>query len=279
MFTAGPPRALWALLAALLALALLINGVAMMAAPLWWYGFVPGVVATGPFNEHFAQDIGAAYLAAALSLGLATGRLERAPALPAAGFLTLHALTHLVPFHGAARLAGFFAAAPAGRAALSVEIVGVYAPALLALALVVPARWQEFWPFPDRMPKRLIEASARRLGVKMDYVGEIARLNWPAFVRLGKISSLTLATRPKFDVRIVHMAALAAAQNDDCGECVQIHLNLATRDGVARDALEAALADRPQAMPPELALAWRFGLSCSKNSAPSSGANLSPNRL
>ena len=63
MFTVNPPRALWALLAALLALALFMNGVAMMGAPLSWYGFVPGVAATGPFNEHFVSDVGAAYVA------------------------------------------------------------------------------------------------------------------------------------------------------------------------------------------------------------------------
>jgi hypothetical protein len=34
MFTLKPPRTLWALIAALLALALFVNGVAMMAAPL-----------------------------------------------------------------------------------------------------------------------------------------------------------------------------------------------------------------------------------------------------
>ena len=76
MFTVNPPRALWALIAALLALALFVNGVAMMGAPLSWFGFIPGVAATGPFNEHFVRDIGAAYLAAAVSLAFAIGRLE-----------------------------------------------------------------------------------------------------------------------------------------------------------------------------------------------------------
>jgi AhpD family alkylhydroperoxidase len=260
MFKANPPRALWALIAALLGLALLVNGVAMTAAPLWWYGFVPGVTATGPFNQHFVNDIGAAYVAAALSLGLAVGRLERTAAAPAAGFLGLHALIHLVPLQGAVRLAGIFVCAPPERAALFTEIVGVYAPATVAFALVVPARWQDLWRVPSRMLEPLIEAGERRLGVKMDYAREMARLNWPAFVRIGKVSSLAMDARPGFDVRIAHMAALAAAQNDDCGECVQIHLNLATKDGVARETLQAALDARPQAMAPaQLALAWRFG--------------------
>ena len=148
MFTVNPPRALWALIAALLALGLFINGVAMMGAPLSWYGFVPGVAATGPFNEHFVSDIGAAYVAVALSLVIAVGRLERTVAAPAAAFLSLHALIHLIPLNGAVRLDQIFVCPPPERAALLGEIVGVYAPAIIALALVVPARWQALWSVP-----------------------------------------------------------------------------------------------------------------------------------
>ena len=143
MFTLKPPRSLWALIAALLALGLFVNGAAMMGAPLSWYGFIPGVAATGPFNEHFVRDIGAAYLAAAVSLAFAVGRLERAAAAPAAAFLCLPALIHLIPLEGALRLPGIFVCQPPERTALLGEIVGVYVPALIALALTVPARRQE----------------------------------------------------------------------------------------------------------------------------------------
>ena len=125
-----------------------MNGVAMMGAPLSWYGFIPGVAATGPFNEHFVSDIGAAYLAAAVSLALAIGRLERMAAAPAAAFLVLHAFIHLIALEGALRLTGIFVCQPHERTALFGEIVGVYAPALdcagahrsgaLAGALAIP---------------------------------------------------------------------------------------------------------------------------------------------
>jgi AhpD family alkylhydroperoxidase len=260
MFTVNPPRALWALIAALLALALFMNGVVMMGEPLSWYGFVPGVPATGPFNEHFVGDAGAAYVAAAVSLALAVGRLERTAAAPAAAFLSLHALIHLIPLQGALRLTGIFICAPLERAALLGEIVGVYAPAIVALALVVPARGQSLWPFPTSMVESIIAAHERRVGVKMGYARETARLNWAAFARIGKVAALAKSGPPDFDVRIAHMAALAAAQYDDCGECVQIHLNLAAEDGVVRGTLQAALDARPEAMtPPQLGLAWRFG--------------------
>src|SRR3546814_10054009 len=43
------------------------NGLAMLFAGLWWYGAVPGVTATGPYNPHFVRDIGAAYLVTGLA--------------------------------------------------------------------------------------------------------------------------------------------------------------------------------------------------------------------
>ena len=45
-------------LAAILAVPTLLNGLAMLVAGPFWYGTVPGVTATGPFNPHFVQDIG-----------------------------------------------------------------------------------------------------------------------------------------------------------------------------------------------------------------------------
>ena len=45
-------------LAAALAAILVANALAMLLAAPWWYGAVPGVIATGPFNAHFIADIG-----------------------------------------------------------------------------------------------------------------------------------------------------------------------------------------------------------------------------
>src|SRR5678816_1493101 len=45
-----------------------LNGVIMLADGRHWYDTVPGVVFTGPYNPHFVQDIGAAFLAAGLGL-------------------------------------------------------------------------------------------------------------------------------------------------------------------------------------------------------------------
>lgn len=84
-------------LAGALALILTGNGLAMLLAGAWWYGAVPGVTETGPYNPHFVQDIGAAYLVAGAAMALLAARgAAWIPAAQAgAAFLALHALIHL----------------------------------------------------------------------------------------------------------------------------------------------------------------------------------------
>ena len=112
-------------ISALLAVVLGGNGLAMLFACLWWYGAVPGVTATGPFNPHFVRDIGAAYLVVGVSLGgFALRPREAWPAfVAAAAFLTLHAAIHV------------FDAACGTRPLQDVirDFGGVYLPALVTL--------------------------------------------------------------------------------------------------------------------------------------------------
>ena len=115
--------------AAILAAVLGANGLAMLFAGLWWYGVVPGVTATGPYNPHFVRDIGAAYLVTAGGLGwFATRPREGWPALvAAAAFLTLHAAVHV------------FDAACGTRplADLTRDLAGVYLPAIVTVAIAL----------------------------------------------------------------------------------------------------------------------------------------------
>jgi hypothetical protein len=85
------------LIAAILAIPTLFNGLAMLVAGLLWYETVPGVSETGPFNPHFVRDIGVAFLA----LAARAWRPRYWPATVAgAGFLAAHALIHLVMIAG-----------------------------------------------------------------------------------------------------------------------------------------------------------------------------------
>jgi hypothetical protein len=85
------------LLIGLLAICTVAFGAFMLAQPLLWYRAVPTVVFTGPFNQHFVRDIGAAYLACGLLFGWAMLDLgaRRLAVLAGALWLSLHALVHL----------------------------------------------------------------------------------------------------------------------------------------------------------------------------------------
>jgi hypothetical protein len=110
-----------------MAVALLANGAAMLAASLSWYDAVPGVTATGPFNGHFIKDIGAVYLTCALGLGWFAWRPGQGWAAMAAGaaWLTLHAAVHVYDAScGASPLAD-----------IRRDFVGVYLFAAVPLAL------------------------------------------------------------------------------------------------------------------------------------------------
>jgi peptidoglycan/LPS O-acetylase OafA/YrhL len=83
-------------IAAVLAVLTVLNGIIMLLAGAAWYESVPGASETGPYNPHFIQDIGAAFLVAGLALAARVWRPRYWPAAVAgAGFLVAHALLHL----------------------------------------------------------------------------------------------------------------------------------------------------------------------------------------
>jgi hypothetical protein len=119
-------------LAGLLALVLGGNGLAMIFAGLWWYGAVPGVVSTGPYNPHFVKDIGAIYLVCAGALAWRAARPDagQGALVAAAAFLVMHAFVHVAD------------AAVCGNplAALVRDFPGVFVPALITAWLAIPAQ-------------------------------------------------------------------------------------------------------------------------------------------
>jgi uncharacterized protein YjeT (DUF2065 family) len=77
-------------------LSLIANGLTMLAVPEAWYALVPGVPQTGPLNPHFVRDIGAAYVVAGGALvWFAIDRAARPAALAGAAFLAIHAAIHV----------------------------------------------------------------------------------------------------------------------------------------------------------------------------------------
>jgi hypothetical protein len=53
-------------------------------------------------------------------------------------------------------------------------------------------------------------------------------------------------------------AGITAVRHEDCGPCTQLAVTMAERAGVSPAVLRAILGDNPDAMPPEVALVWRF---------------------
>lgn len=119
-------------IAAILAVLNVANGLVMLFASSAWWNSVPGVPDTGPFNLHFVQDVGVAFLMAGLALAARAWRPALWPAAVAgAGFPAAHAVIHLVMIgsghdhHAAADLAA------------------VIVPAALALYSAFPNRGEQ----------------------------------------------------------------------------------------------------------------------------------------
>jgi hypothetical protein len=53
-------------------------------------------------------------------------------------------------------------------------------------------------------------------------------------------------------------AGITAVRHEDCGPCTQLGVLMAERAGVSPVVLRAVLADNPDAMPPNVALVWKF---------------------
>jgi hypothetical protein len=53
-------------------------------------------------------------------------------------------------------------------------------------------------------------------------------------------------------------AGITAVRHEDCGPCTQLAVTMAERSGVRPSVLRAVLGDNPDAMPPDVALVWKF---------------------
>lgn len=243
-------------IARVLAALLAANAMYMLFAAEAWYQSVPGVTATGPFNRHFVGDIGVAFLAAAVALFLGSLKPERlqALALPAAIFLAGHAVLHLIGYgtHGQ------------GTSTWLTDIVAIYLPALIALWLTLPAAPKGVMgaALSGRLSEAMIRYGEKKLGVSLDYMRDIAAHAPAAFRLLGRVSQLGQSLKPS---HAAHLAGLGAAMHDDCGTCVQIHINLARQDGVSEDTLRRAVMGEAGTLPPPLAEAFRFGEAVAAN--------------
>lgn len=115
----------------------IVNGIAMLAVPWRWYAAVPGVTATGAFNQHFIRDIGMTFvlLGAAFLIGAARRRHRALLWFAGATWLTGHAV-----FHAWEVVSGI-----CGPDAIARDFPAVTLPALIAIVLAIHA-WRDVTP-------------------------------------------------------------------------------------------------------------------------------------
>jgi len=98
----------------------------------------------------------------------------------------------------------------------------------------------------------------RRLGVSTPYFDEVIRHAPGAVVPiLGFLPATGYGSR--MPVTALHMVRLGAAVSQDCGTCVEIGVQMASRDGVSPPLVEAAITGQGGRLDAGLAAALRFG--------------------
>jgi hypothetical protein len=90
-------------------------------------------------------------------------------------------------------------------------------------------------------------------GYMRDIVNASPRAAW-------LLSRVTALGRFRRDIPLAAWCAagITAVRHEDCGPCTQLGVTMAERAGVSPAVLGAVLADDSEAMPPDVALAWRF---------------------
>ncbi len=102
-----------------------------------------------------------------------------------------------------------------------------------------------------------IDRFEREWGYDASYLRDIA----DASPRAAWLFSLVTALgrfRQDIPVEAWCAAGITAVRHEDCGPCTQLTVTMAERAGVRPAVLRAVLADDAAAMPPDVALVWKF---------------------
>lgn len=104
---------------------------------------------------------------------------------------------------------------------------------------------------------RQIDAFEKKMGASMDHLRHIMRVSLPDLFRLRKFSQLA-NRRTALPPAPFHVARLVAVMAEDCGDCVQVEVNLSKEDGLASDLIKAVVEMRPSDLPEELGDVYLF---------------------
>jgi AhpD family alkylhydroperoxidase len=105
----------------------------------------------------------------------------------------------------------------------------------------------------------MIDGARKHLGVDdMDYAYRLRDVAPGRLIRFSFIKTVE-GPRKATPPSVYHAAGLAAAMVEDCGPCVQIHVNLALKDRVPPEVMAALVQGQLDRAPSDAALGFRFG--------------------
>jgi hypothetical protein len=105
--------------------------------------------------------------------------------------------------------------------------------------------------------RRAIDKFQRDWNYDASYMKDIIDASPRAAWLFSRVTALGRFRRD-VPVEVWCAAGITAVRHEDCGPCTQLGVTMAERAGVSPAVLRAVLADDPHAMPPDVALAWRF---------------------
>jgi hypothetical protein len=117
---------------------------------------------------------------------------------------------------------------------------------------------------PDTPELTAIRERETTIGVPLDYQRDMAAAAPGSALKLQEIGRLVRENQ-SVPEPVAMMAALGAVMAEDCGDCVQIYVNLALKAGVDKTMVKAALENHLTELPTDLKLGFCFGRVVSEN--------------
>jgi hypothetical protein len=105
--------------------------------------------------------------------------------------------------------------------------------------------------------RRKLDSEEKKLGESVDYLRHVVEVSPALMLRFASIMPFA-NSRKLLPKEAWFVAQIVALQNEDCGPCLQITVNLARQAGVSPALLQAALDRNHDALSDELTDVMRF---------------------
>jgi hypothetical protein len=117
----------------------------------------------------------------------------------------------------------------------------------------------------NRIIDHLISKEEETLGTRLDYLRDVAGESESAFLKIALAIPLT-RHRQILPKTVFHLAILVTTQHEDCGECLEIVVQNALKEGVPSHDVRAALDKSYHLLPAPLEEACAFAQALSQGS-------------